>query len=104
MTGNYLSSDEEYAEVDIFIGSDEARLVEKGSDELDYGQEYSKLGEVPELDDTENYEREIEGPASGLEETAAHIVAGSITSGFMILESGAQATFSTLEAIAKALD
>lgn len=104
MTRNYLPRDREYAEVDVLIGSEEARLVEKGSDKLDYGQEYSKLGEVPELDDTEDYEREMEGPASGLEETAAHIVAGSITSGFMVLESGAQATFSTLEAIAKALD
>jgi hypothetical protein len=97
---------DEYEEpLNVVFGPDEVRLVEGVRSEVreKYGDEYRLMGE--EIADEEEFEYEAELPeSSALEEIAAHFVAGSITSSFMVLEAGAQATFSTMKGIAKALD
>ncbi|MFB6114929.1 MAG: hypothetical protein ABEK04_01445 [Candidatus Nanohalobium sp.] len=103
---NYADMDEKYdEELNVVIGPDEARLVEGSREEIreNYSDEYSLIGDRKEETDTFEYERSFSTP-SDLEEATAHVVAGSITTGFMALEAAGQTAFSTLEAIAKALD
>lgn len=103
---NYNKHEEEYDEtLSVLIGPEEARLVEESREEAreKYGDDYNLIGERAEVDEEFDYETEFETP-SNLEEVTAHLVAGSITTGFRTLEIAGQTAFSTLEAIAKALD
>lgn len=103
---NYRELKEEYEEeLTVLIGPEEARLVEETREDAKekYGDEYSLIGERTEKNKDFDYEEDFETP-SNLEEATAHIVAGSITTGFKTLEVAGQTAFSTLEAIAKALD
>lgn len=103
---SYREAEEEYDEnLTVLIGPEEARLVEESREEArdKYGDKYNLIGDRVEEEEDFDYETEFETP-SNLEEATAHVVAGSITTGFKTLEVAGQTAFSTLEAIAKALD
>lgn len=104
-TTKYADIDEYEEAFNVVFGPEEVYLVEGDREEIreKYGEEYTLMGEKVEGEKDIYDEIELQ-ENSGLEEVTAHVVAGSIASGFVVLEAGAQATFSTLKGIAKALD